>query len=420
VRSNGSIIAVLAVLVVALGLGLTRLMHLRLERGDVYPPGSSLRVDPLGTRALAEALDSTPGIAVSRNFRDWNQVELDPSATFYVIAIDPQSFFDQDRRATRVLDFVASGGRLVFVHRGFDWRWADSGEAAAEDDGEAPERRGIFKRDESQEANGESMELSLFETWQLEIDEVNTDISTARLVAAPAHAAAPAAPAAAPPQIVWRDRRFFQKPSADWHTVYETEAGPVVLRRHYGEGEVIAMTDGYLFSNEALLRNREVRWLSWLQGPSTRAVFDEWHFGIAEPKGIAILIRRYQLGGFVLALALAGALFVWRNLYSLVPVQEESPREAAGLVRLPGSSQTGLRSLLKRAIAPANLLDVCIARFVESVDRRLRDSPRWRAARQEIISLAESQRTLAPRKRTPVAAYHEIARLLSKHRLHLK
>jgi len=52
--------------------GLTRLFELRFEVGDVYPPYSSLRSDPLGTMAFYEGLGKVPGISTRRDFNDQN------------------------------------------------------------------------------------------------------------------------------------------------------------------------------------------------------------------------------------------------------------------------------------------------------------------------------------------------------------
>lgn len=46
-----------------------RLMRDRLDQGDVYPPYSTLRADPLGSKAFYDALESTPGVEVSRYVR---------------------------------------------------------------------------------------------------------------------------------------------------------------------------------------------------------------------------------------------------------------------------------------------------------------------------------------------------------------
>ena len=42
---------------VGFAAGLVHLFHLRFESGDNYPPYSSLRADPLGTKALFESLE---------------------------------------------------------------------------------------------------------------------------------------------------------------------------------------------------------------------------------------------------------------------------------------------------------------------------------------------------------------------------
>src|SRR5262249_51095101 len=47
--------------------GLARVLSVRLAGGDVYPPSSSHRADPLGTRALHDALERLHGLSVSRN-----------------------------------------------------------------------------------------------------------------------------------------------------------------------------------------------------------------------------------------------------------------------------------------------------------------------------------------------------------------
>src|SRR2546427_9645317 len=50
-------LVLLLVLLAVFVLGVGRLFQLRFEAGDVYPPYSSLRADPLGTKALFESLE---------------------------------------------------------------------------------------------------------------------------------------------------------------------------------------------------------------------------------------------------------------------------------------------------------------------------------------------------------------------------
>ncbi len=55
------------VLGAAFVVGLAQLFVLRYEVGDVYPPYSTLRADPLGTKALVDALGVLPHVEVRRN-----------------------------------------------------------------------------------------------------------------------------------------------------------------------------------------------------------------------------------------------------------------------------------------------------------------------------------------------------------------
>ncbi len=57
------------VLAAALIYGVVHLFLLRFEVGDVYPPYSTLRADPLGTKAFYAATSELPRFEVRRNYR---------------------------------------------------------------------------------------------------------------------------------------------------------------------------------------------------------------------------------------------------------------------------------------------------------------------------------------------------------------
>ena len=61
-------IALALVLAGAFCFGLARLFALRYQAGEVYPPYSTLRADPLGAKAIHDALRELPGVEVRRNF----------------------------------------------------------------------------------------------------------------------------------------------------------------------------------------------------------------------------------------------------------------------------------------------------------------------------------------------------------------
>ena len=78
------LLAFLALLLAAaLVSGVAQLFALRLEHGDVYPPYSTLRTDPLGAKAFYEALAELPGFDMRRNFR--SLVRLHPEKPITLI-----------------------------------------------------------------------------------------------------------------------------------------------------------------------------------------------------------------------------------------------------------------------------------------------------------------------------------------------
>ena len=67
--------------------GVTKLLALRFEEGDVYPAYSSLRYDPLGTRALYESLESILGDSVTRNHDSLSRLAQEEDSTLMYLGV---------------------------------------------------------------------------------------------------------------------------------------------------------------------------------------------------------------------------------------------------------------------------------------------------------------------------------------------
>jgi len=65
-------------LAVLFAAGIVRLFVLRFKAGDIYPPYSSLRADPLGAKALYQSLARLPRLSVARNYEDVEDLDLPP------------------------------------------------------------------------------------------------------------------------------------------------------------------------------------------------------------------------------------------------------------------------------------------------------------------------------------------------------
>ena len=107
--------ALLALLLAsALVYGVAQLFTLRLERGDVYPPYSTLRSDPLGAKAIYEALDELPGCDVRRSFRPLIRLHPASPVTLIYAGIKRQSEWGEEE-FRELQSLVASGTRVVFA-----------------------------------------------------------------------------------------------------------------------------------------------------------------------------------------------------------------------------------------------------------------------------------------------------------------
>ena len=94
--------------------GLVRLFVLRYETGDVYPPYSTLRADPLGTKALAAALDDLPGLKVERNFKPLPKLDPAGPVTLVYAGVSHRDYWNE-RELQQFDKLVVSGSRAVFT-----------------------------------------------------------------------------------------------------------------------------------------------------------------------------------------------------------------------------------------------------------------------------------------------------------------
>jgi len=63
------------------------LISLRLQTGEDYPAYSSLRADPIGTKALFESLELLGSVEVSRSFTSRPRVHRAPDTALLVLGL---------------------------------------------------------------------------------------------------------------------------------------------------------------------------------------------------------------------------------------------------------------------------------------------------------------------------------------------
>ena len=293
-------------LAVAFGFGLVQLFRWRFESGDVYPEYSSLRADPLGTKALFDSFEELSGISAARNYQPLEKINAGAATVFY-LGLDADSFARGDRDE---LEHLATRGARLVVGLLPILRLPN---------GTRPGSRWDIGR------------------WGIAL-------------------------AIAEPVPHKRVNLLYFTPSKDWHVVRGAAGHAILVERAFGKGTIVLSADAFPLTNQALLYQRDAGLISWYAGPDRRLIFDESHFGITETGSVAALGRRYHLEPFLAALLLLVVLFIWKNAAPLVPANP-AQRPAASTAQPGGMPYY----LLRRAAPPAEVIRACVDEWRKSL-----------------------------------------------------
>jgi hypothetical protein len=423
--------------------GLARLFALRYEVGDVYPEYSSLRADPLGTKALYAALGDLPGIDVQRNFKPLEKLQPEKPVTL-VFAGVPHDAVWRSAELRTFDSLVLTGSRAIFTfypvetpppstpkvekkaadkeqqkkedetgkhpkeQPGADKKPSETGKSDSHDKaGQKSDSDKKKEKKKSAEEEEESPEEKLIgfatvaKQWGFKFGYLPEQKGKAF-----SRRADPAEPGSdLESDISWHSALAFRDLKPQWKVLYKSGTMPVIIERSYGNGSIVLVADSFLVSNEALRGERQSRLLSRLFSGPPQIIFDEEHNNIREHPGIATLVRKYRLHGLVLGLLLLAFLFIWKNVVRFVPAYTvaETDRD----VVTGKESGEGFVNLLRRTIAPSALLDTCMAEWRKAFVHRSRDL----VVANEIWSHEQSR---PARYRDPIAIYRAIARGLTR------
>lgn len=388
----------LVICLVGFVFGIVHLFQLRFSAGDIYPPYSSLRTDPLGTKLLYESLRRVPGLSADRFFRSNLKLNGGARRVLFVIGAAPSAIDDMspdDYRAIK--NFVYQGGRAVITLLPADARTylpqkPDSRHPPATND----EPRAIET-------------VSLLATNGLMIK--NDDLSEDDNSLTGSDRAQPDPAFANLPVTSWHSANYFTGLSRDWKVVYRLRDRPVLIERSYGAGSLVLSSDSYFASNEALCKERHSELLVWLMGGRPDIIFDETHLGVEEQLGIVSLMRQYHLEGAIAGLFLLAGLFVWKNSVSLVPPAGDAT--GGGEFIAGKESSAGFASLLRRSVAPSDILPTI---FEEWKTARGRD-PRTAARLPLIEKLMDEEKSRPRASRRPLETYQAIHRIVTERNL---
>jgi hypothetical protein len=388
-----------AALLVFFAYALVQLLLLRYQRGDVYPAYSTLRADPLGTRALYEALETTGAYKVSRGYLSLHR-ELGgkPGSVFYLgLAADEVQSFTKDEAAE--LDaYVKNGGRVVITFTAEspvmpadrdksnkDSAGKKDSPPATKDNGAATEgdntppasqtdqekyEREEFRKEREAEDKADrdrdtrTYQPSLAALWGFGWEHQGVERTKGEDGADDPDSASPEvmalrATAQGPEyKVPWKSALYFVRMEPDWQVLYYAKDRPVFIQRAWGKGQIIVASDSFFVSNEALWDERRPQLLSFLAGAPGQLLFDETHLGTEHQEGVMALAEQFRLEGYVLGMALVAGLFLWRNSVPLVPPRAVSSDAPVGGTVSGKDSRSGLVNLLRRNISPAEILKV--------------------------------------------------------------
>jgi hypothetical protein len=373
----------LVVLLVVFAAGVFRLFQLRFAQGDVYPPYSTFRSDPLGAKALYESLDNLPGFAVRRNFKPVDKLTDRVGQTVFFLGVPVYGVTEvPTHEAIDIEKLTTAGNRLVAtILPEVVKPPAPKDKMQEREPAPDPKRKPRPTSDEEEEVIPERYRpVSLEKRWGFEVryayDATNT---------------------------LWRTTVYFDNLDPKWRVLAKRKDYPAIIERDFGKGAVVLCADSYFVSNEALRRDRHTDLLTTILGANRDVVFDETHLDVNEDPGVMTLARGYGLHGLLAGLLVLTALFIWKNAVSFVP-----PYDATTDATATGKdSAAGFVNLLRRSIPASRVLSVCVEEWKRSKPRRMKNLDR-------INAVVESQEALPAWQRDPVGSYRTITTILKE------
>lgn len=320
----------LGLLAAGFGWALLDLAGAAYERGDVYPPWSSLRADAAGTKLLHDSLGKLPGWRVERHFGADARIPAEAGAVLFLNQ-DPRGL----KNLTKTAERLAAGGARIVVG--------------------VPERRATLRKGQKTESEAQEWLGIRFEPQ-----------SSGEYVG----------------------QRFLE--TTTWQYVVKDPAwklGDRYAERTLGKGSIVVLS-GEEWQSGTLREKANGERLLRLLGPARRVTFVESALGVAEKGGIVSLMRRAGWGPAVLLLLVATALYLWRSLTPVLPERADAETRAE-----PGGGAAAMAQLLRKHVAPGELLATCQAEWKRAAGLL----PRW-----------QRQRELPDGTGDPVAAYRRM------------
>jgi hypothetical protein len=371
-------------------------MALRFDAGDIFPPYSTLRSDPLGSKAFYRSLERLEGVTVIRHYRKLEALEDTEPSTIFFLGLSSAEL--QSLSSDALHRLLAKGHRVVLsLH-------PVRGRARADEENPAESR----KSDE----DGTVLDRNPVEEkglarlgFRLEFAPLSDNGEAGEVQAS--LVAGDFGPEF-PEHISVHSEVRFTGIDPGWRIFYRAEGKAVLMERHETEGgSLVLVADSYPFSNEAMRRDRHTAILAWIAGKGP-FVFDETHHGLRRQPGVMALLRQYRLAPFPGVLLMLAGLYVWKRSVPFaprLPAVKSDDIEASAM-----DHHAGLTNLLRRNITDRNLLATCVDEWQRSLGRQHLSE----TEKDRIRSVVESGNNSPARGQGVVEDYKKIAAILAE------
>jgi hypothetical protein len=395
-----------AVAVAGLVAGVSALFRLAFTTGDHFPEYSTYRSDPRGCRAVFEALERTAGGGgVSRNLTPFPRLRGAGDSTVVLAGYQGAWLWGLKLPVGEIEALEAvpeAGGRLVIA--------LNAGRFGVVDEAQLASRPPGTGGGEGADEEGAPL-VGLDERWGFDVWRSSEAVDPeGGWGCEPGPALGPEPP----PVPRWFSAFRARDAGGEWEVVLDTADGAAALRRSFGAGEIVFLTDAYFLCNQAVATAPATGFIRWVTSGRGRLVFDETHLGSATDPGIAGMVRRYRLHGFFLGLLVLGAVYMWKNASGLVPPDAATEGRRFGDAAVRGAdATTGFGRLLRRHVPARSLLSTCYRTWFAS---RARGPSFTAAVADEVIRTIEAEEAKPARHRDLAAAYNAVARAVKAKR----
>ena len=124
------------------------------------------------------------------------------------------------------------------------------------------------------------------------------------------------------------------------HALFAAGSLAIVARQRIGSGELFLISTPEIFRNDGLARGNRLQLLTALAGNGRPVYFDEVAHGIVSGDGSLALLKEWNLGPFLILLALLAVLIFWREGRRVGPPVDdyrETRSDSVDLVRSLGA-----------------------------------------------------------------------------------